>query len=278
MYKRIDNSKYIDIYTNNIITDSKIIEWIKSLKIPPNYKNVHINKKKDAKILAYGYDNKNRKQYIYNSIYIEKRKKDNFEKIIMSHDIIKSFLKIIEKNLLNKDNKIREIAIIIFLIINCGFRIGNKKYTNINNPSYGITTLLFKHISFVKKSIIFEFIGKKGVINRGICNNINIFNFMYKKFTNKSSENDNIFTVSSNDVNNYIKEYNKKLTSKDLRTWNANVLFIEYIKEEIENQSNNPINKALKRVSKNLHNTPNVCKKNYIDPLIISKIKNDLNI
>ena len=47
---------------NNEITDEKQLDFFKSLKIPPAYDNVTIINGK--KIIAYGYDSKNRKQVI----------------------------------------------------------------------------------------------------------------------------------------------------------------------------------------------------------------------
>jgi DNA topoisomerase IB len=56
-------------------------------------------------------------------------------------------------------------------------------------------------------------------------------------------------------------------------------MFIEYIKQEVINKSKKPVKNALEKVSNQLHNTANVCKKSYIDPNIIQlieeKIKND---
>ena len=44
-----------------------------NIKIPPAYTNVYIYEEgNNNKILAYGYDNKNRKQFIYNAEYIKK--------------------------------------------------------------------------------------------------------------------------------------------------------------------------------------------------------------
>ena len=47
---------------NNEIKNEKQLDFFKSLKIPPAYNNVTITNGK--KIIAYGYDSKNRKSYI----------------------------------------------------------------------------------------------------------------------------------------------------------------------------------------------------------------------
>ena len=67
-------------YKNKVeITNSDEIDKIKLLKIPPAYDNVTIVNNK--KIIAYGYDSKNRKQVIYNPKYIAKQNIIKYKKI-----------------------------------------------------------------------------------------------------------------------------------------------------------------------------------------------------
>jgi DNA topoisomerase-1 len=112
------------------------------------------------KILAYGYDNTNRKQVIYNPEFIKKQNEKKYKKILKLNKIFKTIIEDI--NIIINEKKYKnnyEIAIIIYLIINCGFRIGNEKYKCENN-SYGITTLEYKHLTFKHNSnliIIFIF-------------------------------------------------------------------------------------------------------------------------
>ena len=43
-------------------------------------------------------------------------------------------------------------------------------------------------------------------------------------------KNNNLFNVSNHQINNYLKKYGD-ISSKDIRTWNANILFIKYLVE-----------------------------------------------
>lgn len=270
---------------NRIITNNKIIEYIKKLRIAPAYINVKINKNKDAKILAYGFDAKNRKQVIYNPIYIKEQSTKKYNKIIKHSRVFKKLNKIINEDLKNIENiKKKEIAIILYLIINCGFRIGNNKYAK-ENKSYGLTTLEFRHIKFDNNQIIIDFIGKKGVQNKSICYNDIIYKYLLKKkkqykvkdrvFSYKNC--DKIVNISSGDVNNYLKKISPEITAKDLRTWCANELFIKFIKDKKILSSKNPIKKAIEMVAEKLHNTSTICKKNYIDPDIINDVEKKIN-
>ena len=78
-------------YKNKIeITDSKELEKIKLLKIPPAYDNVTIINNK--KIIAYGYDSKNRKQVLYNPKFIAKQNIKKYDKISTSIKFFSKFL------------------------------------------------------------------------------------------------------------------------------------------------------------------------------------------
>ena len=245
-----------------------------NIKIPPAYRNVYIYPEgKNNKILAYGYDSKNRKQIIYNQEFVKKQHEKKYKKILKLNKTFKNIIEDINKIIdSNKYNDEYDIAIIIYIIINCGFRIGNEKYKTENN-SFGITTLLYKHLNFYKNDLTIDFIGKKGVRNISKCLNYNIIKYLKKK--KKSNNDDNkVFDITSNDVNIFLKKYNEKITSKDLRTWNANNLLIEYIKLPEIKTAKNPVKKAIEKVAEKLHNTYHICVKSYINPILIEKLKN----
>jgi len=258
------------------ITDEDTINKIKKFKIPPSYDNVVILNNK--KILAYGYDSKGRKQVIYNSKHIEKQNELKYDKI---QRFDKHFLKIkkqVAKDLKSSDEKNKIIAIIITLILSCGFRIGNAKYEK-QNKSYGITTLNYSHIKLLNDNTVsFDFTGKKGVRNQAICKNKYIYAYLSAKLDILASPEyrecpecpEYIFKynnrrITADDVNNYLMcNLKVNITTKDLRTWNANNLFNKYL-HKYRNEKN-PVKKALELTSFELHNTSNVCKKSYIDP------------
>lgn len=302
------------------ITNNDEIEKIKLLKIPPAYENVTILNNK--KIIAFGYDSKNRKQVLYNPAFIAKQNAKKYNKISAS---IKFFSKLKKKVALDLNSEAGEageagnektmaIAVIITLILTCGFRIGNKKYEKDNN-SVGLTTLKYKHLKFENNKISIDFIGKKGVRNVAECDNKIIYEYLHNKYKNTASgasgasKEEYIFSydantkvITSNDVNEYLKsisiKYSKSdpiiITTKDLRTWNANTLFLTYYKnirksrcrrmnkgdtqdvKKIDIDSVKIINKdikaAIELVSEKLHNSYSICKKSYIDPKIIEDI------
>lgn len=280
MYKRLGNYeigfKYIDLKTNKNVSDENVLEWIKSIKIPPAYNEVMINHNRQSKILAYGYDSKGRKQCMYHPEFTLQRSNIKFEKILKSHKLFYNVHKTIKKDIY-ADGKIKEMAIVLYLIIHCGFRVGNKKYERDNN-SYGVTTIKFKHISFDNKDVIIDFVGKKGVQNKGACSHPEIVRYLKEKHASHKAD-DNVFMlVTSHDVNTYLKKWGSNISSKDLRTWNANFLFVKFTLGAIELCHKKPIKYGVEKVAEKLHNTVAVCKKNYIDPKIVTLMEEKLKI
>jgi DNA topoisomerase-1 len=288
------------------ITDSDAIEKLKLLKIPPAYENVTILNNK--KIIAYGYDSKNRKQVLYHPAFIAKQNKKKYNKISGSIHFFSKLKRRVAEDLSRGDEKTVAIAVIITLILTCGFRIGNKKYEKDNN-SVGLTTLKYKHLQFQESTntFIIDFIGKKGVRNVAECDNKLIYAYLQQKNREMSQEIDPkdayIFrydggkVITSNDVNEYLRvisaPYSITITTKDLRTWNANMLFLTYYKKlrkqrkqrniklrspEDANdtkemkENDKDIKNAIEIVAQKLHNSYSICKKSYIDPKIIEGV------
>ena len=285
--KRKDKYKYeyLDM-KGNYINKSIIKRLLNGLYIPPAYKDVKINLNKNEKVLAIGYDEKNRPQYIYNKGFTEKNKKKNFHKMIEFGENYKKMMNSVKRDLFSEgETKEKQIAMALMLVIDCGIRIGSEKYKN-ENDSFGATTLETRHIKIKGEVVSVDFIGKKGVQNTGKCRSKRLSrNLRIKKRTLKKNEpiftyrrRNKWYSLKSTDVNNYLKRFGN-FSSKNFRTWVANLSFIsEILKHETpttESLKKKNINVALQKTAHKLNNTPLVCKKNYIDPYLIDLYMND---
>jgi DNA topoisomerase-1 len=81
--KRKDKYKYEYLDMNNQKVNSIVAKKaIQNLYIPPAYDDVKINLNQKEKVLAIGYDEKQRPQYIYNKRFTERNSKKKFHKMI----------------------------------------------------------------------------------------------------------------------------------------------------------------------------------------------------
>ena len=273
---------YINKKTKKKIKSKKILNHIKSLKIPPNYTNVKINHNINDKILAIGLDKAGRKQYIYNKKFIEKQKIKKFNNLLIFGKHINKIRNSVKENLKNNKpihNKDKIISIVLYLIDNCNFRVGNNEY-KLKYNTYGTTTLNKNHIIFKNNEVEIKFIGKKHVENKSTIKDKNMINLlnslcMYNKnndYLFYYLENKKLIPINSNHINNYLKKYDDRLSVKMFRTWNGNTILLKKLIKLNKPNSKKEIKKniifANKCVANSLHNTPFVSKKSYVNNMI----------
>jgi len=284
---------------NKIINDVKLLDRIKKLVIPPAWINDQIANNPKDKVQCTGYDDKGRKQYKYNTEFIQEQSD------IKYYDTLIKFGKKINTIRTDIDKLLRKriwdiektTAFIIHIIDKCHLRVGNEKYKQ-DNASYGITTLEKKHIIIKTTSIYIDFIGKKGVENS--CkfkepHMISLFRSMEKEFKPKKNDsffkyygcNNNTYTITSCHVNDFLKQYGD-FSAKNFRTWTANEYIIKYLYSDLlelkktdnldelsDSKLNKLINKTVDLVAEQLNNTRAICKKSYISNDILEDVKYD---
>lgn len=295
------NFYYINKKSKKKISDINILKHIKTLKIPPAYKNVEISSKRSSKIQAKGIDTKNRSQYIYNKEFVEQQSEIKFEDLILFGKKIKRIRKNIIDNIKkcsNDKSKIQDkeciISVVLFLIDRCNFRVGNEKYKKLYN-SYGVTTLNKKHFEFLKNTIKVKFIGKKGVLNQSKIDNKDVMNILdnlctynYEYLFSYKDLKGNIFRITEKHINDYLKKYHKTITVKMFRTWSANYTLIKEILDhplpKNKNEAGKFIREIIKKAANKMHHSNNVSKKSYMNNKIIDlyledpeKFKNIIN-
>ena len=274
--------KYYDKKEKEIKDEKYIQKVIEGIYISPAYDNVKINLKK-GKVRAIGYDTENRPQYIYDKNYIKKQNDKKFDHMSAFGKKFSKINETINQDLYStKDSKEKQVALILKLIMECHFRIGNERYSK-KYKSYGTTTLENKHVKVKKDHVVIDFIGKKKV--RNVCTVKNkkvVKTLKEKKKTLKKKDRlftyrkgNQYFNIQSSDVNKYLKQFGE-FSAKNFRTWGANIELIVQIIDsckKCEKMTKKEIQSILKKsiqgVAKKLHNTEAVCKSNYLDPELI---------
>ena len=266
--------KYIHEFTDkrgNKLDKKDYEPLLKNLYIAPAYDHVKINKHKKDKVLAIGTDDRGRKQYTYNPEYVQSATDNKYKSLIEFGNNYKCIMNRIHKDMITfEDSKKKQVAMILKVIDECNFRVGNEKYTKENN-SYGVCTLENQHVKVGPSGVTIDFIGKEGVRNTCRVKNKRLSKNLRtkKKILNKK---DRIFTYRSNhkyynvsapDVNRYLKQFGN-FSAKNFRTWTANVDFIKELKKPSTNYKKH-LTESVKKIAIKMHHTPSICKKNYIN-------------
>lgn len=283
--KRIGSkNNYKFTHKGKVLVDPDILEYIRKLVIPPNYGDVTIFYLKDGepKILYQGFDSKNRLQRIYSQTWVKKATLKKFCELLNFGEQIKRIHAEV-KRLLETEKLTRDkcIALIIRLITVCYFRLGNKRYQELYD-SFGAMNIKKRHIKILKDSdgknyMRIDFKGKKGVIN-----SCDIYDTTFvrevKKILPHRDNDDGVFKwldrgvaipVRAIEVNWWLNKFDKKITSKQFRTWDSNIFLIQYLRKYkapyaySQTKRKKIITESLKKVSEKIHNTPSVLRKNY---------------
>ena len=278
--------------SNETVKDQRLKEWFKSLVIPPAWTDVEINNNKGAKILVTGRDDKNRKQYIYNPKFIEKRNQEKFDRIIIFADQLEHMRRVTGQHL-RKRSLTREkvLACMVRLLETAYFRPGSDYYTE-ENETYGLTTMRSKHLTIDGGELIFNYIGKSSkeqerhIVDAKLAKIVKEIDELpgyeiFKFIDEKGQKQD----VNSEHLNDYIKEVmGEDFSAKDFRTWSGTVIAAMALDEigapekKDQKELDKNIKEAVIKVSERLGNTPSVARSSYIDPRVIDEYNNGKTI
>lgn len=267
------------------IKNKEIRDWIKSLVIPPAWKDVEIDENRKADLLVTGRDDKDRKQYIYHPKYLERQNSKKFNRIIDFAKELEHMRRVTGQHLRKRTlNREKVLATMLRLLEAAFFRPGSPTYSK-ENATYGLTTLRHKHLTINGDEVIFHYNGKSGqeqekhIEDKKIAKIVKEIDDMpgYEVFK-YLDEDGNIVKVTSDDLNAYIREVmGEEFSAKDFRTWAGTMIAaialdeLDVVDKKDQKLLDKNIKEAVNRVSERLGNTPSVARGSYIDPRIIEE-------
>ena len=146
------------------LKDKADLDRIKSLAIPPAYTDVWICPDSNGHIQATGRDDRGRKQYRYHPRWREVRDSTKYERMLEFGRALPAIRERIAADM-GKRGLPREkvLATVVHLLENTLIRVGNATYSK-ENKSFGLTTLLDRHVEVDGGKLRFEFKGKSGKV------------------------------------------------------------------------------------------------------------------
>ena len=250
--------------------------------VPPSINDFKKNPKWDkTDTTYYGTSTNNNGTLIhhYTEAYINTKKKEKFSNNIKIGDKITKIRNILKNDLDSKDQKIRMMALIVTLVDQAYFRIGNSKSEK--EDIRGLHNLQAKHIT-INGGIHFNYKGKDKIIQHQIVVDKKIESIIEKILENKKPDN-YMFTFKDNEgkekivtpemVNEYLKNnLDSPITIHKFRTYHATKLATEELdKIKVDDKKSSSevlkeFNDVMDTISKKLgHTTSNTTIKHYID-------------
>jgi DNA topoisomerase-1 len=279
--KRGQGFCYIDP-AGKIVRDPKTLRRVRSLVIPPAWKDVWICPDPEGHLQATGRDARGRKQYRYHPRWNQVRDGTKYDRVLAFGRSLPNIRKRVAKDLATPGlsrNKI--LATVVRLLETTLIRVGNEEYAR-TNESFGLTTMRDRHVKVNGHSLRFEFRGKSGIrhavdlTDRRLARIVKdsqdlpgyeLFQYIDDQGARKS--------IDSSDVNAYLQRIaGQEFTAKDFRTWAGTVLAAQALQDcglfQSNAQAKRNVVSAIERVAKRLGNTKTVCRKCYVHPEIVN--------
>lgn len=263
------------------IRDRPTLDRIASLAIPPAYTDVWISPLANGHMQATGRDARGRKQYRYHPKWRETRDGTKYARTVAFAKALPKIRARVDEDLrLSGMPREKVLAAVVRLLETTTIRIGNEEYAK-ENGSYGLTTMKNAHVRVSGAEMRFSFRGKSKVrhaisladrrlakIVRG-CQELpgqRLFQYV--------DDDGEARAVESSDVNDYIRAISgDDFSAKDFRTWEGTVacalLLVDRSPIDGEAERKRQVAEAMKIVAARLGNTPTVCRKCYVHPIIV---------
>ena len=278
--KRGDRFVYRD-HRGRVIRDADERRRIDALAIPPAWTDVWIAPEPDAHVQATGRDARGRKQYRYHPRWRSVRDETKYHRMLAFAAALPGIRKRVEADLARPGlPREKVLAAVVRLLETTLIRVGNDEYAR-TNGSFGLTTMLDRHVAIGASKLYFEFRGKSGIKHR-----VNVDDRRLARIVRRCrdlpgqvlfqyvDENGGVRDVDSSDVNAYLRDAaGCDFTAKDFRTWAGTVLAALALREfqsfDSRTQAKKNVVRAIETVAERLGNTPTVCRKCYVHPDVI---------
>ena len=263
------------------LRDPKHLQRIRSLAIPPAWRDVWICPSARGHLQAVGWDARNRKQYRYHPVYRATRDQAKFSRLIAFGTVLSLVHKRVEQDLRTSGMPKEKVLAAVVRLLEVSFiRVGNEEYAE-ENGSFGLTTLKNRHVQIEGTRLMFHFRGKSGLEHTIALTDSRLARIVkqcqelpgYELFCYIDPAG-TLRRIDAADVNDYLRETTgQDFTAKDFRTWSGTVLAVREFCEAGPPRNATTAKKTtvdvVKRVAKKLGNRPATCRKYYIHPAVV---------
>jgi DNA topoisomerase-1 len=272
--------RYVDA-DGKPVRDKETLRRIRALVIPPAWTDVWICADPRGHLQVTGRDKRGRKQSRYHPRWRTVRDETKYERMLLFGTSLRGIRARLEEDLALPGlprNKV--LATILRLMERTSIRVGNEAYAR-ENKSYGLTTMRAKHVQVNGSTVVFRFRGKSGKLHTvGVedrrlarivrqCQDLPGYELF--EYLDESGE---TRKVDSADVNDYLRTVSGgDFTAKNFRTWAGTVLasmaLREFEESTSETEAKRNVVEAIKAVAQRLGNTPAICRKCYVHPVVL---------
>jgi DNA topoisomerase-1 len=265
-----------------VVRDARTLERIRMLAIPPAWTDVHIAASPRASVQAWGLDAKSRKQYRYHARAVERGQLRKYYRVRELAKDLPELRRRIRRHAAERTPSRRATAAaVVQLVSESFFRIGSERYVE-ENRTFGIATLLKRHVEIADGRAVFTYVGKRSIRQRQIVSNRSLARLVARHLRTPGTR---LFryqdegrwrNLTARDVNAYLHEtLGVPFSAKDFRTWGGTLRAATVLAElgpaRTETEAKRNVATAMRLVAAELGNTPAICRKSYVHPIVVAR-------
>jgi len=267
------------------IRDAATLSRIRQLAIPPAYEDVWICPHPRGHLQATGRDARGRKQYRYHALWRTSKDEAKHARMYEFGRSLPRLRRTLRADLarpgLPRD---KVLALVLSIMDATQVRVGNAEYAR-SNGSFGLSTLLDRHARFKRNgAATLHFPGKGGTPH-----DVPIADTRLARLVRKCQHlpGQHLFqyvdeagvchSIDSTQINDYLHRHlGGDFSAKDFRTWHATLRAYELLlpvprPEPCSDAAcRRELKKVICEVAAQLRNTPAVCRKSYINPVVLN--------
>jgi DNA topoisomerase-1 len=277
---------YLDERSGEPVRDRETLERIRSLVIPPAWRDVWICTLPNGHLQAVGTDQAGRRQYLYHPVWRVRRDQEKFDRMLDFARALPDLRKRVAADLEGEElTRERVLACAVRLLDRGFFRIGSEAYAE-QNETYGLATMRRDQVAVVGDTLVFDYPSKGGKRRVASVVDPEVREIVARLHRRRGGQEllawrdrGHWVDVRSEDVNHYLHELTgDDFTAKDFRTWNATVLAAVALSASwsvarSRTARDRAVSRAVKEVAGYLGNTPAVCRRSYIDPRLFDRYR-----
>ena len=246
---------------------------LQAMAIPPAWTNVWIAEEHDAHLLATGYDDRGRKQYLYHPAWREASDLAKFDRLASVGGALARLRRVVDHELRSRGDDWRTAAV-VRLIDDSLIRPGSRRRFE-ENGSVGAITLGTAHVDVEGTRIALHFEGKSAVEQQTEVRDALLARRL-STLIDESTEgmlfvDSDEQPITASQVNRYIGEHSgSDMSAKDLRTWGATCAAADLLVRARGDDVDAAVREAIEHAADRLGNTVAVCRSSYIAPRVLS--------
>lgn len=255
------------------VSCEKVLERIKTLGLPPAYRDVWICLDEFGHLQATGRDVKGRKQYRYHAEWRSFQDAKKFSNLADFGTHLAGLRRKVSHDLKREDNsKSFACAAILRLMDKGALRVGHKQ-----NEAVGASTLKRQHVKLTGDAILLDYTAKGGKRVRKQIKDKSLSRVMQqiddlpgRQVFQYIGHDGALYSLDSSHVNDYIGE---GFSAKTIRTWHGT---LAAFKLALKTEGEPSIKAMSEAAATRLHNTPAICRGSYIHPAVISLAEDNI--